>query len=298
MENECTGYFAPEGGEEDLLAELKNVTANYGGLLIAEGAPPKVHWVQNIWFSPQTISISSINDAAKALRALGGLWAYHPYASIRRGELIAKNLPFFAPKPMIFPSKLPKTPLGAWTLLGENTLLCSPRCSSPFRAGEPRFVESQEPPSRAYLKLWEVLTLMEKRPMAGDVCLEVGASPGSWTWALQKMGAEVIAVDRASLAPEIGCLPNITFLKKDAFSLRPEDFPQVTWVFSDVICYPEKLLEWILPWIGRGVNLVCTLKFQGEPSVETIRRFEEIPGSRVFHLFVNKHELTWVKCSC
>lgn len=292
---EQTGYVAPEGGEEALFAELKHVIARYGRLFLAEGAPQKVHWAQNIWFSVRALSFSSIGDAAKQLRALGSLWVHHPYASARRGELIVQRLPFFSPKPMVFPSPLPKTPLGAWMLLDEHTLLCAPRCSSPFARGEPHFVESRDPPSRAYLKLWEALTLMEKRPVEKEVCLEVGASPGSWTWALQKMGAEVIAVDRAPLAPSVSALPRISFLKKDAFSLRPEEFPQVSWVLSDVICYPEKLLEWILPWVDRNVNLVCTLKFQGKPKEETLRRFENIPNSRLFHLFANKNELTWIR---
>jgi len=168
-------------------------------LIIADGAPQNVHWVQNIWYDPQIIPFQSISDAAKKLRALQKLWAFYPYHNVRRGEHIASQLAYFSPKPLSFPSIAPKAPLGSWTLLDANTLLASPHCSSPVAHGEWRFQESKIPPSRAYLKLWEFFTRIGKMPKAGETCLEIGASPGSWTWVLQQLGAKVIAVDRAPL---------------------------------------------------------------------------------------------------
>lgn len=265
---------------------------------MTDGAPQTVHFVQNIWLNPEKVTFTSISDAAKKLRERGKLWSFYPYKNIRRGKLISEKLPYFSPKPLIFPSPLSKALLGSWTLLDEHTMLISPQCSSFFAQGEAMFEESQIPPSRAYLKLWEALTLAGKYPKEGDVCLEVGASPGSWTWAIQGLGAKVIAVDRAKLAPHIASLPNITALKKDAFSIQPSDYPDLTWIFSDLICYPEKLLSWVKQWldINSKVNFICTLKFQGEgENQDIIREFEKIPGSQILHLFHNKHELTWIR---
>lgn len=290
-----TAYLAPIELEERLKEELTGIVSQYDRLFLADGPPQKVHWVQNIWFDPQLISFSSISDGAKKLRALQKLWSYFPYKNIRRGELISENLPYFSPKPLRFPSMPPDSPLGSWTLLDEKTLLASPHCSSPFANGEVHFHESPLPPGRAYLKLWEILTKMEIWPKPDELCLELGASPGSWTWVLQKLGAKIIAVDRAPLAPSLAALPEIQFLKKDAFSLQPNDLPKLDWIFSDVICYPEKLLSWIEKWLETDVNFVCTLKFQGEGGSEIIREFEKIEGSRIVHLFHNKHELTWFK---
>lgn len=295
MENKLTGYLAPEGLEEALKSQLQNITSCYGRLFLAEGAPQNVYWIQNVWYNPQTIQFNSITEAAAKLRALGGLWAYYPNVCIRRGELIKKKLPYFSPKPFVFPCLAPKVPLGSWTLLDETTLLCSPHCSSPFPHGVAQFVETKKPPSRAYLKLWEFFTRAGKWPKEGDRCLEIGASPGSWTWALHELGAAVIAVDRSLLAPEIASLSHISFLKKDAFSLTPNHFPNVEWIFSDVICYPEKLLEWIQPWLKKDVQLVCTLKFQGKGDYQILKKFEEIEGSGIMRLFHNKHELTWYR---
>ncbi len=294
---QVTGYLAPPGLEKHLKSELRNITQEYDRLIIADGPPQKTYWAQNIWFDPQIIKFDSISDASKKLRKMQKLWSFYPYKNIRRGSLISEKLPYFPSKSLVFPSAVPTSPLGSWTLLDTNTLLASPSCSSLFPQGEVHFQETKVPPSRAYLKLWESLTRIGIFPKEGDTCLEVGASPGSWTWVLQQLGANVIAVDRAPLAPSVSSLPNINFMKKDAFSITPKDFPEVNWIFSDLICYPEKLLSWIKQWIDidAKVDFVCTLKFQGEVNPEIIKEFEKIEGSQVLHLFHNKHELTWIK---
>jgi 23S rRNA (cytidine2498-2'-O)-methyltransferase len=127
-------------------------------------------------------------------------------------------------------------------------------------------------------------------PKPGSKCLEIGASPGGWTWALSRLGAQVTAVDRAPLAPSLQSVP---FLKRDAFSLKPEDFPDAEWIFSDVVSTPQKLLEWVRPWLATDAELVCTLKFQGEEDAAVLDAFEEI--GQIMRLFHNKHELTWVR---
>lgn len=291
-----TGYLAAEGLELPLEKELKGIKEKIGRLYFVEGPVQKAHFAQNIWYDVQKVSFSSISDAAKQLKALGRLWSLYPHHLIRRGQLIAEKLPYFSPKPFVFPSALPQGPLGSWTMKEENVLYAAAKCSSLFAQGEIHFEETKVPPSRAYLKLWEALTLLQTYPKSGELCLEIGASPGSWTWVLQQMGCQVIAVDRAPLAENVACLQGITFLKKDAFSLKPEDYPEVKWIFSDVICYPDKLLEWIEKWrrAFSHVNFICTIKFQGEGGYDVTQEFLKIPGSQVFHLFHNKHELTWV----
>jgi len=285
-----TAYLAPEGLEEPLKRELQGAVSQHGRLFIAEGPLQKVRWAQNIWYDLKEYSFRSIGEAAGKLRSLHGLWAYYPHAAVRRGALISERLPFFDPKPLVFPSALTLAPLGSWTLLDDRTLICAKRCSSQFAHGEIHFAETREPPSRAYLKLWEFFTRTGKMPKSGARCLEIGASPGGWTWVLNGLGAAVTAVDRAPLAPSVR---SAAFLKKDAFSLKPEDVPNTEWIFSDVVCYPKKLLEWIRPWLEKDVQFVCTLKFQGIGDYAILEEFERI-GSLI-RLFHNKHELTWFR---
>jgi 23S rRNA (cytidine2498-2'-O)-methyltransferase len=103
-------------------------------------------------------------------------------------------------------------------LLDAGTILAASDCQSPFPNGEARFVEDREgPPNRAYLKLWEALTLIGRQPGPGDLCLDLGASPGGWSWVLAKLGARVIAVDKAPLAPAIAAMPGVEVHKASAF---------------------------------------------------------------------------------
>jgi 23S rRNA (cytidine2498-2'-O)-methyltransferase len=206
-------------------------------------------------------------------------------------------------KPRPFPWLLPDASVGAWTLLDEHTLLASANCSSPFPGGVIQFEEDKNgPPSRAYLKLWEALVRCRVWPHTGDRCLDAGASPGGWTWTLARLKANVIAVDRAPLAEQVARMPGVSFTRHDAFSLQPEDIGPIDWLFCDVICYPDRLYEWIEKWLAADLcqNFVCTIKTQGANTrrnlSDTLRRFTTL-GGQVIHLYHNKHELTWLKVS-
>jgi 23S rRNA (cytidine2498-2'-O)-methyltransferase len=182
-------------------------------------------------------------------------------------------------------------------LLAPDRLLASPTQTSPFINGAPLFTEDRAgPPSRAYLKLWEALTLLGKFPQPGETCLDLGASPGGWTWVLAKRGATVTAIDKAPLDPAIAAMPGVTERQESAFGLDPSAEPPLDWLFSDIIAYPSRLLRLVQTWIatGRVRHVVCTLKFQGPTDHETAAAFAAIPGGRLRHLFHNKHELTFL----
>ena len=294
-----TAYLAPEGLVGELEVELGDAVREiYGRLVIAEGEPRPVAWVANVWFDPMRIAVASIGDAAKKLRALQRNWALYAHAHHRRAALIAAGLPKVAARPLRFGAPAPAAPLGSWTLLDPGTLLAAPRCSSPFANGEAAFVEDrQAPPSRAYLKLWELFTLIGERPVPGALCLDLGSSPGGWSWVLHGLGARVISVDKAPLDPAITALPGLVHRRDSAFALDPAAVGPVEWLFSDVVCYPRRLLGLVEKFLAAGTcrRFVCTVKFQGATDHATARRFAAIPGSRLLHLHHNKHELTWIK---
>jgi 23S rRNA (cytidine2498-2'-O)-methyltransferase len=293
-----TAYLAAEGFAVELAAELGAVERAHGKLLIAAGAPRPAVWAANLWFEPQQIQIASISDAAAKLRAIQRNWAAYAPVLHRRAALIQEQLPRVSAKPLVFGTPPPAAPLGSWTLLDATTMLASPHCTSPFPNGEVRFIEDHSgPPSRAYLKLWEALTLIGCRPQPGERCLDLGSSPGGWSWALQQMGAQVVSVDKAPLAPEIARLSGIEHRLDSAFALDPHAVGPVDWLFCDVVCYPARLLALVERWLAAGTcrRFVCTIKFQGETDHDIARRFAAIPGSELRHLFHNKHELTWSK---
>jgi len=294
-----TGYLAAEGQLADMLSEINQPPALLlGRLAIVEGAARPIAWTANTWYEVQRIPIASIAEGARALRDIQRNWVLYSEKLHRRASLIAERLPHVSARPLRFPAPAPTAPLGSWTLLDANIILAAPHCSSPFPHGEVRFVEDRGgPPNRAYLKLWEALTLAGRMPGPGNLCLDLGSSPGGWSWVLQKLGARVISVDKAPLDPAIAALPGIDYRRMSAFALQPAEIGQVDWLFSDVICYPQRLLRLVETWLASGLvrNFVCTIKFQGKTDMQTAQRFAAIPGARLAHLFHNKHELTWMR---
>jgi 23S rRNA (cytidine2498-2'-O)-methyltransferase len=296
----CTAYLAAAAFVGELGAELGDAERVHGTLLVAPGPPRPAAWAANVWLEPQQIPIASISDAAAKLRAIQRNWAVYAPRLHRRATLIQKQLPKVSARPQVFGAPAPMAPLGSWTLLDAATLLAAPNCSSPYPHGRIEFVEDRTgPPSRAYLKLWEALTLLGFRPQPGEICLDLGASPGGWSWALERMGVNVISVDKAPLAPAIARLPRVEHRVGSVFSLDPQTLGPIDWLFSDVACYPARLLGLIERWLAAGTcrRFLCTIKFQGETDHGIARRFAAIPGSQLRHLFHNKHELTWMKIS-
>ncbi|OIR07920.1 ribosomal RNA large subunit methyltransferase M [mine drainage metagenome] len=292
-----TGYLAADGFLDDLLAELGPVRAVEGRLVLADGPPRRAAWAQNIWYDPEILPVASIGDAARQLKAIQRNWAAYAPRLHRRTALVGEKLPPVSARPLVFGQPAPTAPLGSWCFLDETTVLAARRCSSPFPHGEVRFVEDrQTPPNRAYLKLWDAFTTSGVRPRPGDLCLDLGASPGGWTWVLQSVGARVISVDKAPLDPAIAALPNVSCLRQSAFAVEPRATGPVDWLFSDVICYPSRLLTYVERWLASGLvgGMLCTLKFQGDTDHDTAAKFAAIPGGKLMHLAHNKHELTWL----
>ncbi len=332
-------YLAIKDFQKNLYDELsvdparpgKGITA-WGDLVYVERAPtePGIYpfWQRNVLKKPFTAEFSSVREASDILRGIQRNWAHYPVASFRRAELIAEKLPYINLKPRSFPCHIPHSPMGMWSLLDDHTLFASALTTSPLPAGEIRFVEDHEnPPSRAYLKMYEALAWAEWlggspggseggiptgrytelspslpigryiAPGPGSRVIDAGACPGGWTWVFDLLGATVTAIDRSPLRDDLMAKPNITFLKHDAFTLKPEDLGPQDWVCSDVICYPPRLLEWVEKWLESGLcdNFICTIKMQGTADHETTRAFSRIPGSRIVHLTANKNELTWIR---
>lgn len=289
-----TAYLAAHSFEEELQKELKNAQA-LGRLFLQEGPPQEPLWAQDIWSQCEILEIESVKDAVKKLKERGPWWVSYQFQLHRRAALIQDQLPRLRYPPLKFLEKPPTRSLGSWCLLSPQKLLCSKASRSPFPLGEVHFEEDKTtPPSRAYLKLWELFTAYGIQPPKGASVIDMGSSPGGWTWVLQQKGCQVLSVDKAPLKPDIAKLPGITFLKKDAFKLSPEEHP-ADWLFSDVICYPNKLFEFLQPWIKSPCHLVCTIKFQGKTDYEALERFRAVPNSRILHLFHNKHEVTWIR---
>lgn len=305
-------YLAAPGFEHHLAVELGRLGASRELLPgVWEGPPPRGEegdpvWFRNLWIQPEILTFGSVSEAADLLRKRNGLWVDHLVGYHRRGQLIKNKLPAFRPKPLVFPQPLPKAQIGGWTLLDENTLLCSAKTLSPFPGGVARFAHGDEkPPSAAAGKLQEALTLMRHWwgvfPQPGEHCLDAGCSPGGWSWVLARLGCRVLAVDRSPLDLDPETYSQVRFFQGDGFKVHPrrlrrEGWEPVDWVFSDMAAYPARVWEWVKLWLEAPEvpHMVVTLKMQGEPDWETLHSFQRLTGGRLVHLYHNKHELTWM----
>jgi len=181
-------------------------------------------------------------------------------------------------------------------LLDKNKLIFTTQRRKAIPNGTFNFIEDKvNPPNRAYLKLWEACSLLQRYPQAGDFALDLGASPGGWSYVLHSCGADVLAIDKAPLDKCIASLPKVNYRSTSAFSLQPSDFEHIDWMVCDMACYPDKLYRWLLPWIESGIvdQFIFTIKLQGDDDFDSIKPFQDIPHAHIMHLQHNKHEVTF-----
>ena len=291
--------FIPKDYPNELRDELKRLDAKVlretEKVIWVEDDLQEPVWAQGVWRDVKAIEITSITDAQTKLKAISPIWRYYGDLFNRRGELIVEKLNRVEEIDRYhFTAGVVKKMPPAFTLVEPNLILYSEKISRPSLNGEMLFKENKvAPPSRAYLKLWEALTIIGDWPNKTHHVVDLGSSPGSWTWALGKLGAEVLSIDRSKLDPMLSTFKNVTYQSGDAFALKPE---KKDWIFSDVICYPDKLYEYMKGWLDSGhcEKFVCSIKFAGKPDYEVIRKFQELPHSRVIHLTHNKNEVTWM----
>jgi 23S rRNA (cytidine2498-2'-O)-methyltransferase len=291
-----TVYVAKPEFIDELCNELTHVSGIMGNLVFSEQEKLDVCFALDIWRNPKIISFESITEAAKILQNADKFWQLYPLENIRRSHLITEKLRRTPKISLNFP--LPELPhISCFSLLDKNTLLYATDCWKKIPFGHYAFIEDKvNPPNRAYLKLWEALSILERLPQKNALVVDLGASPGGWSYVMQSLGARVIAVDKAELDPKIAKLPRIEFLKQSAFALDPNSFDEpVDWLLCDVACYPKRLYDLTLKWIAakKAKQFIFTIKLQGKTDLEVIKQFQAIPGGQVLHLFQNKHEVTF-----
>jgi len=157
--------------------------------------------------------------------------------------------------------------------------ISQPGNSSNWQMGIPRLKMPREAPSRSTLKLAEALLVMineqeraQIRP--GRRAVDLGASPGGWTWQLANRGMKVTAVDNGPMDKSLMEGGLVEHLRADGFTFRPRH--QVDWLVCDMVEKPARVVDLVARWFERGdcraaiFNLKLPMK----------RRFEEIQLAR------------------
>lgn len=255
-------------------------------------------WAQDVWHDCTATEIQSINQGLEHLKKYKNRGCYYNFVKSNFGDLIAQQTRALPLKRIKY---IPKHPFDfkftAWTVL-DNLLITSENTQKRFPFGWHEFEEDKvSPPNRAYLKLWEIFSIHGIIPQKNESVIEVGSSPGGWTWVLSQLTQKVYSIDRAPLADKIAKIPNIHHQEKDAFKLNPQDYTDCSWFFSDIICTPEKIYETIQFWMENSSiqNYVCSIKFKGPCNFDILKKFAAIENSQLIHLYQNKNEVTWIK---
>lgn len=297
MINCQTVYIAKPEFIAELCGELAESPLIIDRFVFSNQPKRDVCFALDRWDNPIIVEFNSISEATKILRQAGKYWYLYPFENVRRSKLIEEGLRNCPELTRAFPITENVPEIGCFTLLDKNRLMYSTKRWKRWPMGECHFIEDKtNPPNRAYLKLWEAITLLDRYPASGDIAVDLGASPGGWTYVMQSLGANVISVDKAPLDNKIAALPRVQFMQQSAFALEPSEWQgNIDWLLCDVACYPDRLYEMLTKWIASGKvkQFIFTIKLQGETNLEIIRKFQAIPNSRVVNLFYNKHEATF-----
>lgn len=286
-------YLAFTDLHKNLEADLKTWDLKLDRLYLKKELVP-TYWSQ-VTSEVEVIPIESIKKAAEKLKSMNSLWCPIPTCEYRRVELIQEQVTKIYEFEFQFLEPLKEKKWKFWSLVSKNQLLYS-LDSTALPLNSIQFKEDKDsPPNRAYRKLWELFTVHGIRPKATSTALDLGASPGGWTWVLSQICKNVTSIDKALLDFKIQSRDNVRFIKGDAFNLDLKKVQPHDWLFCDVICYPDKILENIKLWmkIKLAENFVVTIKFKERPNKEIVYELESISQSKLIHLNHNKNELTW-----
>lgn len=180
----------------------------------------------------------------------------------------------------------------------EVRRICRAGLSSEL-AGYVSIPDDKRPPSRAFKKLQEALIRFNLPTQRGETAVDLGATPGGWTYVLLQHGLKITAIDRSPLADSLMRARGVTWIQGNALTWNP---PQpVDWLVCDVITTPENTLSILQRWITqRWCRKLCvTVKFKGAPDLSTLARITDLlaSGTEWFdgkQLTHNKNEVTVV----
>lgn len=168
---------------------------------------------------------------------------------------------------------------------------------SGWSGGDLEVPQDRLAPSRACQKLYEAELRWGRPVQRGEVCVDLGSSPGGWAWVALRRGASVTAVDRSPLREDLMEHSRLTFVRGDAFKFAPQQ--PVDWLFSDVIAFPSRILELLTQWLSqRWCRRFCvTIKFQGRDDDAILTDFAQMLAAHTTsfalrRLKVNKNEVT------
>lgn len=129
--------------------------------------------------------------------------------------------------------------------------------NSPLFMGIPRLKFPAGAPSRSTLKLEEAFHVFiprdewEERLGSGMYAVDLGASPGGWTYQLVQRSMMVQAVDNGAMAQSLMDTGQVTHLCEDGFRFVPTR-NNISWLVCDMVEKPARITQLIANWMIKG----------------------------------------------
>jgi len=188
--------------------------------------------------------------------------------------------------------------------------LSYPENNSPLENGIMRLKFPNEAPSRSTLKLEEAFLQFipkhewDKRLGGGLNAVDLGASPGGWTYQLVKRSMMVTAIDNGPMAESLMETGQVKHLTVDGFKFEPQK-KNVYWVVCDMIEQPQRVAGRMGDWLINGwcqeaiFNLKLPMKKRYETVTEILAQLEQRLADadikfrlQVKHLYHDREEVT------
>ncbi len=145
--------------------------------------------------------------------------------------------------------------------------------------GVPRIVPPVDMISRAYLKMAEALEWSALPVARGEVCVELGCSPGGAALALLERGLLVVGIDPAEVDPAVAEHPNFLHVRRRSTEVPKKEFSRARWLAVDMNVPPSYTLDAVedvvLNKTGSIRGMVLTLKLAEWSLAESVRDFAE-----------------------
>jgi len=177
---------------------------------------------------------------------------------------------------------------------------------SPWPMGIPRLRMPSGAPSRSTLKLAEAFQeFVDDRSMKRlgpeATAVDLGASPGGWTWQLVRRGVAVTAVDNGNMDAALMDSGLVKHRRMDGFSYRPPG--PVDWMVCDIVESPSRVARLAARWIAEGwcretiFNLKLPMKKRWEEVLRCRGIIDEALGGggyflRMKQLYHDREEIT------
>jgi 23S rRNA (cytidine2498-2'-O)-methyltransferase len=181
--------------------------------------------------------------------------------------------------------------------------------SSSWHMGIPRLKFPHTAPSRSTLKLEEAFHVFlpkgkaSNRLVPGMIAVDLGASPGGWTYQFISRGIRVIAVDNGLMSPILMRSGLVEHVRADGFHYAPPR--PADWMVCDIVEQPVRIAKLIGRWIGEGWcrSSIFNLKLPMKKRYDEVKRcmglirneLERLPLRYFFsvkHLYHDREEVT------